>query len=137
MEIVNINTELNKTPHTNARMKLRLVNLTGDESLTVFATDIENGQFIPAHYHKGSVEIYQVVFGEGVILIGKSLNGVAKWEDSYIVKQGDFLTIKPNIVHKIKNISRNTLRIISCSPLSHSSRDWYFVKDISHQDYTS
>jgi len=128
MNISNIDNKLNDISKDDD-LGVELALLTGDEKMSVFAVELQKGEFIHAHYHKEDIETYFILNGEGVVFLGtKDQDGVI-WESEDRVHKGDCFTIYPHQVHKFKNLSNETLRIIATAPLSHSEEDRYFVND--------
>lgn len=128
MNISNIDNKLNDISKDDD-LGVELALLTGDEKMSVFAVELQKDEFIHAHYHKEDIETYFILNGEGVVFLGtKDQEGVI-WESEDKVHKGDCFTIYPHQVHKFKNLSNETLRIIATAPLSHSEEDRYFVND--------
>ncbi|MBO9703632.1 MAG: cupin domain-containing protein [Sporocytophaga sp.] len=128
MNISNIDNKL-KDISKDDDLGVELALLTGDEKMSIFALELQKGEFIHAHYHKEDIETYFILNGEGVVFLGtKDQDGVI-WESEDKVHKGDCFTIYPHQVHKFKNLSSETLRIIATAPLSHSEEDRYFVND--------
>ncbi|RNL75229.1 cupin domain-containing protein [Sinomicrobium pectinilyticum] len=126
MIISNIDETLNNVVQ-DKNVGVKLARLTGDEDMSVFAIELKRDQFIPAHYHKTGIETYFILFGEGIVSIGKINGERIVWEDSKKVVSGDAFTIYPNEVHKFENVSKETLKIIATTPLSHSKEDRFFI----------
>lgn len=114
-------TELDK------KVGIKLVHLTGDEMMSVFAIELAKGQHIPAHYHKKDIETYFILEGQGQVRKGTMINENVSWNTDIIVNEGDCFTIYPGEVHAFTNISEKTLRILGTAPLSHSKYDRYFI----------
>lgn len=128
MKISNIDRKLNEVQQDkNVGVKLAL--LTGNEDMSVFAIELNKDQFIPAHYHKKGIETYFILFGNGIVSLGKMENEQLVWESKKQVTNGDCFTIHPNEVHKFENTSEEILRIIATTPLSHSGEDRYFITE--------
>lgn len=127
MKISNITENLNKVVK-DKNVGVKLTRLTGDETTTVFAIELENGQSIPAHYHKEGIETYFILNGKGLVKIGSMKNDIVEWETQKAVGTGDCFTIYPKEVHEFRNLEEETLRIIATAPLNHSENDRYFVE---------
>ena len=126
MKISNINSCL-KNIETDQKVGIKLVYLTGDEKMSVFAIELAKGLHIPAHYHKNDIETYFILEGQGIIHSGILENENVLWNAEIQVNAGDCFTIHPGEVHEFKNVSENTLRILGTAPLSHSKNDGYFI----------
>jgi quercetin dioxygenase-like cupin family protein len=128
MKISNIITSLNKIV-TNDISGVKLVHLTGDEKMAVFAIELAGNQLIPAHYHKKDIETYFILSGQGMVHTGRLEEGNIKWLTKKQVSEGDCFTIYPEEVHEFKNISEGALRILATAPLSHINEDRYFINE--------
>ena len=128
MKISNIDQALiSADPDKYVGVKLAL--LTGDGDMSVFAIELKKNQHIPSHYHKEGIETYFILFGEGIVSLGKVDGKQLVWGFREKVTKGDSFTIYPNEVHKFENISEHNLRIIATTPLSHIGEDRFFVKE--------
>lgn len=126
MKISNINNCLNNI-ETDEKVGVKIVHLTGDEKMSVFAIELARGQSIPAHYHKEDIETYFILDGQGLVHKGTMINENVRWNTAVQVNEGDCFTIYPGEVHEFKNISEKTLRVLGTAPLSHSKNDRYFI----------
>ncbi|MBS1771250.1 MAG: cupin domain-containing protein [Bacteroidetes bacterium] len=126
MKISNINSCLNNT-ETDKKVGVKLVHLTGNEKMSVFAIELAMGQSIPAHYHKNDIETYFILYGQGIIHTGILENENVLWHTEMQVNAGDCFTIHPGEVHEFKNVSESPLRILGTAPLSHSKNDRHFI----------
>lgn len=126
MKISNIDNNLNNIV-MDEKVGVKLAYLTGDENMSVFAIELAEGQYIPAHYHKEDIETYFILDGQGMVHIGTIKNENVLWNSGVKVNTGDCFTIYPGEVHGFKNISQKTLRILATAPLSHSRDDRYFI----------
>lgn len=127
MKISNINNYLNNIV-ADEKVGIKLVCLTGDEHMSVFAIELAKGQYIPAHYHKKNIETYFILEGQGTVSTGTINNENVLWNTETKVNTGDCFTIYPGEVHEFKNSSEKTLRILATAPLSHSKDDRYFIE---------
>jgi len=127
MKISNINSCLNNI-ETDEKVRVKLVRLTGNDQMSVFAIELAKGQYIPAHYHNKDIETYFILDGKGIVRIGTIKNENVLWNAEMEVNAGDCFTIHPGEVHEFKNASENTLRILGTAPLSHSENDRHFVE---------
>ena len=128
MKISNIDQALNNVG-LDKNVGVRLTLLTGDEDMSVVAIELKKNQHIPSHYHKKGIETYFILFGEGIVSLGKVDGKRLVWEYEEKVTSGDSFTIHPNEVHKFENISEQNLRIIATTPLSHIGEDRFFVQE--------
>ena len=126
MKITNIKHCLNKSTIDN-KIGVKISHLTGDETISVFAIELEKEQSIPVHYHKENIETYFVLEGQGIVYTGKIENEEVIWNTEKQVKTGDCFTIYPNQVHGFKNNSEKKLQIIASAPISHNKQDRYFI----------
>lgn len=127
MKISNINDCLNKST-IDDKVGIKISHLTGDETISVFAIELEKEQSIPIHYHKENIETYFILEGQGTVYTGKIEDEVVIWNIEKRVKKGDCFTIYPNEVHGFKNNSEKKLQIIATAPISHNKEDRYFIK---------
>lgn len=127
MKISNINNCLTNLV-ADEKVGVKLAYLAGDETVSVFAIELAKGQYIPAHYHKKNIETYFILEGQGTVSTGTINNENVLWNTETKVNTGDCFTIYPGEVHKFKNISEKTLRILATAPLSHSKDDRYFIE---------
>jgi mannose-6-phosphate isomerase-like protein (cupin superfamily) len=80
--------------------------------LSVAEALVEPGHETLTHIHHASQEVYFVLEGEGMMLLGK---------DTLSVSPGDAILIPPGRPHNIRNTGAGVLRIlcICCPPYSH------------------
>lgn len=126
MKITNINDCLNNSAIDN-KIGVKIILLTGDKTISVFAIELEKEQAIPTHYHKENIETYFILEGQGVVYTGTIENEVVIWDTEKQVNKGDCFTIYPNQVHGFKNNSEKKLQIIVTAPTSHNKEDRYFI----------
>ena len=129
MEIKNIDTELSKAP-LDRKAGIKLIKVTGDATLSVYAADISPNTFLRPHYHKMGIETYQILDGEGLMKIGKLSDERVIWVETFRAKKGDCFSIPAFAVHQIINQSTENLRAIFSCPSSHVGEDRYFVEEI-------
>ena len=126
MIIKNIFTELQNAP-IDASANIRVIQLTGDATLAVFAAEISPKTALKPHYHSVGIETYQILQGEGIMKVGVVQNGTVVWNESFATKTGDCFTIPEGNVHQIINESEDTLLAIFSCPENHLSSDRFFV----------
>jgi len=126
MEIKNIFTELENSPMDN-KAGIRLVKLTGDKEISVYAADIAPKTELKPHYHKLGIETYQILQGEGVMKIGNLENGKVLWTEVFTAKVGDCFSIEEGLVHQILNESDKPLLAVFSCPESHVGSDRHFI----------
>lgn len=97
---------------------ISLAQLAGNDLFTSYVTEIRAGASVAAHYHPKGIEIYQILSGKGLMKTGTLLaDQSVKWDQCVEVKNGDFFTIHPGVVHKLENNSSERLiLIVTCSP---------------------
>ncbi len=126
MEIKRIITELNKA-EIDPKANIKLVKITGDKEISVYAAEISPKTYLNPHYHNAGIEIYQIVEGEGEMRIGNVKNNMIKWEEIFKISGGDFFSIESKKVHQIVNTSDKPLiAIFTCSE-KHLSTDRHFI----------
>jgi mannose-6-phosphate isomerase-like protein (cupin superfamily) len=128
MNIVNIDLEL-KEALTDDATGVKLVKITGDSNISVYAAEIAPKTELNPHYHKVGIETYQVLEGRGVMKVGEYKDDTVRWTDTFKVKQGDCFSISPPQVHQIINTSDQILRTIFTCPSDHLGQDRYFCKE--------
>jgi quercetin dioxygenase-like cupin family protein len=103
---------------------ISLAYLAGNDLFTSYVTEISPGSSVAAHYHPEGIEIYQILFGKGIMKTGSVLpDASVNWNQPAEVQSGDFFTIHPEVVHQLENNSSEKLiLIVTCSPtnLSHN-----------------
>lgn len=126
MEINNIFSELAITSLDN-NSGIKLVKLTGDKDISLYAADIAPKTELRPHYHKFGIETYQILKGEGVMKIGRLKNGKADWTETFTAKLGDCFSIEEGLVHQILNNSDSPLLVVFSCPESHVGSDRFFI----------
>jgi mannose-6-phosphate isomerase-like protein (cupin superfamily) len=126
MDIVNIDLEL-KEALTDDVTGVKLVRITGDSEISIYAAEIAPNTALKPHYHKNGIEIYQVLNGCGTMKVGNYENNLAIWEDSFEVTSGDCFSISASKVHQIINNSDKVLRTIFTCPVDHLGQDRFFI----------
>lgn len=126
MKIKNIFTELENSLMDN-KAGIRLIKLTGDKEISVYAADIAPKTELRPHYHKLGIETYQILQGEGVMKIGNLENDKVTWIDIFTAKAGDCFSIEEGLIHQIINESEKELLVVFSCPESHVGDDRFFV----------
>lgn len=127
MEVKNIREVVKKAP-LDKGAGIKVVKITGDEKISVFAAEITAGTELTPHYHNIGIEIYQVFDGSGIMKVG-SVNGDSLfWEDIIEVSTGDSFYIPEGKVHQILNNSDKDLIMLFTCPENHLSSDRFFIK---------
>jgi mannose-6-phosphate isomerase-like protein (cupin superfamily) len=98
-----------------------------DNEMSLIIAELKPERKLGAHYHTMGAEIYHVLEGEGAMEIGTIVNGQVYWEDNHLLKAGDVFEVLPNVVHRLANIGKNTLRLVFLAPPSHLSNDRIFI----------
>ncbi|MBP1640623.1 MAG: hypothetical protein H6Q17_2206 [Bacteroidetes bacterium] len=126
MNIANIDLEL-KDASTDDATGIKLVRITGDSVISIYAAEIAPQKVLKPHFHKNGIEIYQILLGSGTMKVGNYDNNSIIWKDSFEVTTGDCFSISANTVHQIVNNSDKALRTIFTCHSSHLGQDRYFV----------
>ncbi|MFZ7102379.1 MAG: cupin domain-containing protein [Peptococcaceae bacterium] len=118
----NLSEALGKTKRDEA-VGIKIVKLTGNDTLAFYAAEIESHKRVGAHYHTQGTEIYQIVKGQGEIYIGIPGSEQVDWKEPVTVKAGDCFTVNELEVHQLVNTGNEQLIIIFACPFSHISTD--------------
>lgn len=127
MEISNIHKALAEAPLDKAA-NVKIIKLTGDEKISVFAAEISPHTALNPHYHKHGIETYQIFEGEGLMKTGSVEGKSVNWKNSFQVAAGDFFTIAEGEVHQILNESDEKLIALFTAPAAHLGKDRFFVE---------
>ena len=129
MDIKNIKTEL-QNASLDKKAGIKLIKLTGNFDISVFAAEIPAKTALNPHFHKHGIEIYQILEGEGTMKTGNLENNNVNWNEIFNVLKGDCFSINEMEVHQIVNSTDNPLiAVFTCSE-SHLGDDRYFVSNI-------
>jgi quercetin dioxygenase-like cupin family protein len=110
---------------------IRIAKLVGNDDFSMYVTEILPKATVNAHYHSHGIEIYHILSGQGVIYTGAPINdNQTNWNESAIVKDGDFFVIEPGMVHQLKNPFEESLILIFGCPISHLSTDRVVVTNL-------
>jgi mannose-6-phosphate isomerase-like protein (cupin superfamily) len=126
MEKRNIKNELHKAD-LDVHAGIKLIKLTGDENISVFAAEISPNTELNPHFHLKGIEIYQIYKGKGLMKIGNRINNSVEWVETAEVNEGDCFSIGEGVVHQIINDSENSLQAIFSCRESHIGKDRFFV----------
>jgi mannose-6-phosphate isomerase-like protein (cupin superfamily) len=127
MNIKNIKTELQNAP-LDKNAGIKLIKLTGDENISVYAAEIAPRTKLNPHFHTHGIETYQIFKGNGIIKIGKRINSTIEWIESINVQEGDCFFINEESVHQLINDTREPLQAIFSCPEAHLGKDRFFIQ---------
>ncbi|HOV15171.1 MAG TPA: cupin domain-containing protein [Spirochaetota bacterium] len=126
MEIKNIKSELKNAP-IDLKANIKLIKLTGDKNISVFAAEILPKTKLNPHYHKNGIETYQIYQGTGIMKVGELNDNKVKWNETFDVKTGDCFTIVESQIHQIINDSDEILIALFTCPEPHLGDDRFFI----------
>lgn len=127
MNTKNIKTELQNAP-LDKNAGIKLIKLTGDENISVYAAEISPHTELNPHYHSHGIETYQIFKGSGIMKIGKRINSTIEWIESIHVQEGDCFSIIEGSVHQLINNAKEPLQAIFSCPESHLGKDRFFIR---------
>jgi quercetin dioxygenase-like cupin family protein len=107
---------------------IKIVKLTGDESLSFYVADIAPHTELTPHYHKAGIDAYQILKGAGTMKTGPFVEGAFAWTEKFTANEGDCFHIEPGIVHQILNETDEQLILVFACPESHVGSDRHFVE---------
>ncbi|HVV61675.1 MAG TPA: cupin domain-containing protein [Pseudolabrys sp.] len=87
---------------------------TGLASMGVAWVEVDIGAISPAHWHEKTEEVYAIIEGQGEMY----LDG-----EGFSVTEGDVISIKPGVVHAIKNPGPEPLRLIVATAPGYDEAD--------------
>lgn len=126
MDINNIFDLLEETP-VDEKIGIKLIKLTGNRAISVYAGQVAPKTELRAHYHLEGIETYQILSGEGLMKVGHRKGEGIDW-NSFQVKAGDCFSVQEGEVHQIINESDSErLLTIFCCPESHTTHDRHFI----------
>jgi mannose-6-phosphate isomerase-like protein (cupin superfamily) len=127
MNTKNIKTELQNAP-LDKNAGIKLIKLTGDENISVYAAEIAPQTELNPHFHLHGIETYQIFKGNGIMKVGNKVNSSVEWIESVNVQEGDCFFINEGSVHQLINNTREPLQaVFSCSEL-HLGQDRHFIR---------
>lgn len=127
MDVKNIQTEL-KQAALDPKAGIKLVKLTGDKNISVFAAEIAPHTELNPHFHEHGNETYQILNGSGKMKIGKRENTPALWDEIFSVETGDCYSVNEGQVHQIINESDKPLLVVFSCPEAHLGDDRIFIQ---------
>ena len=131
LELRNIKEAL-KEAKRDETVGIRITKLTGNDTVAIYAAEIDGYKRVGAHYHTEGIELYQVVEGTGSIYIGlPKSDGEVDWKEPVAVVAGDCFTVNAGEVHQLVNSSSKQLIIVFVCPYSHISTDRTVVDGFS------
>lgn len=98
-----------------------------DDAMSFIIAELKPEKKLGAHYHMNGTELYHVLEGEGTMEIGAFTDGEVQWEEHCLLKAGDVFEILPNVIHKLTNTSKHTLKLVFLTPPSHLADDRTFI----------
>jgi mannose-6-phosphate isomerase-like protein (cupin superfamily) len=124
--------ELVKTARIDPAVGIRIVKVTGDNSVGLYVAELEPHRSVTAHYHLTGHEIYQIVQGEGKIHAGvPTTDDVVEWHTSVDVRSGDCFTVHEGEVHQLENTGSLPMIAIIVCPAAHIGHDRFIVTEAS------
>jgi mannose-6-phosphate isomerase-like protein (cupin superfamily) len=124
--------ELLKAAKTDPAVGIRIVKVTGDDSVGLHVAELEPHRSVTAHYHRTGSEIYQIVHGEGKIHNGvPTSDDVVAWNTSVDVRGGDCFTVQEGQVHQLENTGSLPMIAIIVCPAAHIGHDRFIVTEAS------
>lgn len=126
MEIKNISEEMLNAP-VDSGANIKIVKLTGNDTLGVFAAEIAPKSGLNPHYHKYWIETYQIFKGTGIMKIGELAQDAINWLEEFSVKDGDCFTIAEGSIHQLINDAELPLQVVFSCPVSHLTHDRHFI----------
>lgn len=125
--IVNNIKEIVKSAPMDKGAGIKIVKVTGDRDISVFAAEVAPGTELTPHYHEIGVEIYQVYDGSGIMKVGIKKGDGVEWEHTLEVSTGDSFSIPEGRVHQIVNSSKEPLLMLFTCREEHLSSDRFFI----------
>lgn len=92
--------------------------LTGMSNLGFAWVEVDINATSPSHYHKKMSELYQIVEGVGVMI----MDG-----EEFPVTPGQCVTIRPGVVHSIRNTGSMPLRFFCATSPAYTEEDDYEI----------
>lgn len=105
------------------KVGVKLATIVNGETFNLYALEIPPKQKVGAHYHSVGNETYEIIKGNGAMMIGKKIDKKIAWSEPYYMKQGDCLNVNANEIHQLINLETEPLIcVVGCS-LSHITTD--------------
>ena len=103
-----------------------LVHMAGDASQSMYAASIPAGGVLKAHYHQQGDEFYQVIEGNGSMLLQAPQACVQKLQ----IKTGDVFVVPAMMSHQLLNKGPEPLVMVFSCPQSHIGHDRHLQDDL-------
>ena len=114
------------------KVNIKIAKLTGNDSFSLYVTEIPANGKVGAHFHKEGLETYEILSGKGMMYIGTPLaDNAVEWHTPVEVNGGDFFTIPNGMVHQLKNPFEEKLVLVFGCPESHLGTDRTIVQEKS------
>ena len=123
-----------KTARVDPVVGIRIVKVTGDDSVGLYVAELGVHSRITAHYHRAGGEIYQLLNGEGTLHTGIPLSGEGvAWNRPLKVQSGDCFIVKEGQVHQLENTGSLPMMITIVCPAAHLGHDRFIVREETPQ----
>jgi len=76
------------------------------------------GEVTLMHYHQKTEELYFIIQGKGLMMLG---------DEHFEVTEGDTVCIKPGVRHHIKNLGSDDLKFLCCCSPAYCHEDTYLL----------
>jgi mannose-6-phosphate isomerase-like protein (cupin superfamily) len=107
---------------------IKIAKLTGDDTFSLYVTQLPPHSKISPHYHTKDIETYQIVTGNGIMHTAKiAADTTIAWQKPTRVKEGDVFTILPGMIHQLENDTDQPLILIFGCPITHLTTDRFLV----------
>lgn len=114
--------------NVDRKVGVRVAKIIDGETFNLYVLEIPPKKRVGAHYHTSGNETYQIIQGNGSMLIGVIENETVKWNEPKNMNEGDCLNVNANEVHQLINLSDIPLIcIVGCSN-SHTTNDRIMIK---------
>jgi len=124
-EVTNLK-KLIKEAQTDIKADIKIMPLSGNDSFHLHLAHFNAQQKIQSHYHNHGEEIYLILEGTGLMKIGNP--DTQKWESTFEVKTGDYITVAEKKVHQLINTHNSEALMVQFGcPLSHLNDDRFFI----------
>jgi len=124
-------TESLKTAQMDPAVGIRIVKVTGNDQTGLYVAELGASRSVTAHYHKNGSEIYQIIYGEGIIHTGlPSGNDTVTWNQSADLKSGDCFMVEEGQVHQLENTGSEPMIACFVCPAAHIGHDRFIVSGV-------
>ncbi|RXJ96093.1 hypothetical protein CRV00_02610 [Malaciobacter molluscorum] len=127
-DIINIEQALKNAVY-DEKVGIKISSLIEGETFNLYALQIKSKNKIGAHYHQKGNETYQILKGEGIMMLAEEQNGKITWQQPRYIKQGECINVKARQVHQLINTSDEDLICIAGCSHTHNSTDRFIVED--------